>query len=129
MIFSFNVTNFYPESVGTSANNTPLASYNNTPLPTSKPPLGPAKAGRQKQSDKEEVEDDEEEKQRHLKRNRQAAVRCRQKKRENLERLENSVTQLEAENDLLQKEIAAYREEILRIRTLILTHRNCPNHS
>ncbi|KAI9010828.1 hypothetical protein CLU79DRAFT_772855 [Phycomyces nitens] len=69
----------------------------------------------------------EEEKRKHfLERNRQAALKCRQRKKEWLKDLQTKVDYLSSDNEQLQMQSIALREELLNLKTLLLSHRDCP---
>ncbi|KAI8369247.1 uncharacterized protein BYT42DRAFT_583641 [Radiomyces spectabilis] len=71
--------------------------------------------------------DDETRRQQFLERNRQAALKCRQRKKEWLSRLQYNVETLSVENNVLQQEATMLREEILNLKTMLLAHKNCPH--
>ncbi|KAI9482806.1 MAG: hypothetical protein EXX96DRAFT_555669 [Benjaminiella poitrasii] len=60
-----------------------------------------------------------------LERNRQAALRCRQRKKEWLNQLQSSVDMLTKENRALEQQTLTLREEILNLKALLLVHRDC----
>ncbi|KAI7898287.1 uncharacterized protein BX663DRAFT_525322 [Cokeromyces recurvatus] len=60
-----------------------------------------------------------------LERNRQAALRCRQRKKEWLNQLQSSVDILTKENRALEQQTLTLREEILNLKALLLVHRDC----
>ncbi|KAJ3105039.1 hypothetical protein HDU97_008647 [Phlyctochytrium planicorne] len=69
---------------------------------------------------------DEEEKRRiFLERNRQAALKCRQKKKLWLSDLQGKVEMLSTENDDLRDLTSKLREEVLGLKALLLSHRDC----
>ncbi|KAI8993471.1 hypothetical protein BDB01DRAFT_327726 [Pilobolus umbonatus] len=61
-----------------------------------------------------------------LERNRQAALECRQRKKQWLSNLQQRVEYLTTDNDQLQVQADMLREEIINLKTLLLTHRDCP---
>lgn len=72
------------------------------------------------------TEQDEDEKRRNfLERNRQAALKCRQRKKAWLSDLQVKVEDLALENDQLAAQANAFREEIINLRTLLLAHKDC----
>ncbi|KND03661.1 uncharacterized protein SPPG_01131 [Spizellomyces punctatus DAOM BR117] len=78
-------------------------------------------------SDKKVEDMDPEEKRRtFLERNRQAALKCRQKKKQWLQSLQAKVDFLTTDNENLQNQATQLREEILNLKTLLLAHRDCP---
>ncbi|KAI8591991.1 hypothetical protein BDZ88DRAFT_328162 [Geranomyces variabilis] len=89
----------------------------------------PAKARRSATEEKEGEEDDldtEEKRKTFLERNRQAALKCRQKKKQWLQSLQAKVDYLTSDNEGLQSQATQLREEILNLKTLLLAHRDCP---
>jgi hypothetical protein len=77
-------------------------------------------------SSKGEDEDDEESKRRQfLERNRQAALKCRQRKKQWLANLQHRVEFLATDNEQLQSQATMLREEVINLKTLLLAHRDC----
>lgn len=60
-----------------------------------------------------------------LEKNREAAYRCRQKKKRYVHDLEERSKTLEEKNTDLQTEVIKLKEESIYLRNLILTHGNC----
>jgi hypothetical protein len=60
-----------------------------------------------------------------LERNRQAALKCRQKKKQWLISLQKQIDTYTAENEALQNQAILLQEEILTLRALLLTHKPC----
>ncbi|KAI8871812.1 hypothetical protein GQ42DRAFT_110764, partial [Ramicandelaber brevisporus] len=60
-----------------------------------------------------------------LERNRQAAHKCRQRKKQWLNELQTRVTTLTSENERLKGETASLREEIVGLRTMLFAHKDC----
>lgn len=60
-----------------------------------------------------------------LEKNRQAAYRCRQKKKRWVQELEEKGESAERRNKELQEQISQLREESIYLRNLLLTHGNC----
>ncbi|KAI9248142.1 hypothetical protein EDC94DRAFT_625251 [Helicostylum pulchrum] len=74
----------------------------------------------------EEDLNDEESKRKHfLERNRQAALKCRQRKKQWLANLQHRVEYLSTDNEQLQAQATLLREEVLNLKTLLLAHRDC----
>ncbi|KAJ2901478.1 bZIP transcription factor [Zalerion maritima] len=69
---------------------------------------------------------DEEKRKNFLERNRVAALKCRQRKKQWLANLQNKVELYSQENDQLTAQITALREEIVNLKTLLLAHKDCP---
>ncbi|KAG0173122.1 hypothetical protein DFQ30_008794 [Apophysomyces sp. BC1015] len=72
------------------------------------------------------TEDDEEKRKNFLERNRQAALKCRQRKKQWLANLQHRVEHLTSDNEHLQQQATMLREEILNLKTLLLAHKDCP---
>ncbi|ORX47257.1 hypothetical protein BCR36DRAFT_584774 [Piromyces finnis] len=60
-----------------------------------------------------------------LERNRQAALKCRQKKKQWLISLQKQIDTYTAENETLQNQAILLQEEILTLKALLLTHKPC----
>jgi len=69
---------------------------------------------------------DEEKRRNFLERNRQAALKCRQRKKQWLANLQAKVEYLTNDNETLQNQAQSLREEILNLKTLLLAHKDCP---
>ncbi|KAJ2968707.1 hypothetical protein NUW58_g10162 [Xylaria curta] len=69
---------------------------------------------------------DEEKRKNFLERNRVAALKCRQRKKQWLANLQNKVEMFSTENDALTAQISALREEVVNLKTLLLAHKDCP---
>ncbi|KAI1850617.1 hypothetical protein JX265_004327 [Neoarthrinium moseri] len=86
------------------------------------------------EDDKDEDEDgkpkskmtDEEKRKNFLERNRVAALKCRQRKKQWLANLQNKVEIFSSENDALTAQISQLREEVVNLKTLLLAHKDCP---
>ncbi|KAH7109392.1 hypothetical protein B0J13DRAFT_462916 [Dactylonectria estremocensis] len=61
-----------------------------------------------------------------LERNRVAALKCRQRKRQWLANLHTKVEMFSTENDALTSQINQLREETVKLKTLLLAHKDCP---
>ncbi|KAG0168805.1 hypothetical protein DFQ30_004287 [Apophysomyces sp. BC1015] len=70
--------------------------------------------------------DDEEKRKSFLERNRQAALKCRQRKKQWLQTLQAKVEYLTNDNEQLQIQTNFLREEVMSLRTVLLTHKDCP---
>jgi ATF/CREB family transcription factor len=55
-----------------------------------------------------------------------AALKCRQRKKQWLANLQQKVEMYSTENDNLGAQIAALREEVVNLKTLLLAHKDCP---
>lgn len=69
---------------------------------------------------------DEEKRKNFLERNRVAALKCRQRKKQWLANLQNKVELFSSENDALTAQINQLREEVVNLKTLLLAHKDCP---
>ncbi|KAI1085239.1 Aft1 HRA domain-containing protein [Whalleya microplaca] len=69
---------------------------------------------------------DEEKRKNFLERNRIAALKCRQRKKQWLANLQNKVELFSNENDQLTAQISQLREEVVNLKTLLLAHKDCP---
>ncbi|KAM3588767.1 Transcription factor [Umbelopsis sp. WA50703] len=69
--------------------------------------------------------DDSEKRKNFLERNRQAALKCRQRKKQWLADLQTKVEYLANDNENLQNQATSLREEIINIKTLLLAHKDC----
>jgi len=69
--------------------------------------------------------DDEEERKQFLERNRLAACKSRQKKKEWIGGLEQQTNELAAQNSELQALVATLREEVVQLRTSLKQHQGC----
>lgn len=71
-------------------------------------------------------ETDEEKRKNFLERNRQAALKCRQRKKQWLQNLQAKVEFYGQENDQLTSQVTSLREEIVNLKTMLLAHKDCP---
>lgn len=69
---------------------------------------------------------DEEKRKNFLERNRVAALKCRQRKKQWLANLQQKVEIFSSENDALAATVTQLREEIVGLKTLLLAHKDCP---
>ncbi|KAK8210871.1 putative bZIP transcription factor [Phyllosticta capitalensis] len=69
---------------------------------------------------------DEEKRRNFLERNRVAALKCRQRKKQWLANLQAKVELFSTENDALSAQITQMREEIVNLKTMLLAHKDCP---
>ncbi|PNY29870.1 Transcription factor atf1 [Tolypocladium capitatum] len=69
---------------------------------------------------------DEEKRKNFLERNRVAALKCRQRKKQWLANLQAKVDMFSTENDALTTQITQLREEVVNLKTLLLAHKDCP---
>ncbi|KAF9976286.1 hypothetical protein BGZ73_008832 [Actinomortierella ambigua] len=85
---------------------------------------GSAKSNKKK--DDKPPMDEEEKRRNFLERNRQAALKCRQRKKQWLSNLQAKVEYLTTDNEHLQSQTAALRDEIIHLKALLLAHKDCP---
>ncbi|EPY49189.1 transcription factor Atf1 [Schizosaccharomyces cryophilus OY26] len=71
-------------------------------------------------------ETDDEKRKSFLERNRQAALKCRQRKKQWLSNLQAKVEFYGNENEILSAQVSALREEIVSLKTLLIAHKDCP---
>ncbi|KDE08947.1 hypothetical protein MVLG_01037 [Microbotryum lychnidis-dioicae p1A1 Lamole] len=71
-------------------------------------------------------ETEEEKRKNFLERNRQAALKCRQRKKTWLANLQYKVESLTTDNDTLQATVTNLKEEIQSLRAILQAHANCP---
>ncbi|RDA94571.1 hypothetical protein CP533_2502 [Ophiocordyceps camponoti-saundersi (nom. inval.)] len=69
---------------------------------------------------------EEEKRKNFLERNRVAALKCRQRKKQWLANLQNKVEMYGTENDALTTQVSQLREEVVNLKTLLLAHKDCP---
>ncbi|OAF55427.1 hypothetical protein VC83_08277 [Pseudogymnoascus destructans] len=69
---------------------------------------------------------DEEKRKNFLERNRVAALKCRQRKKQWLANLQQKVEIFSSENDSLTNQLASLREEVIQLKTRLLAHKDCP---
>ncbi|ORY56532.1 hypothetical protein BCR35DRAFT_326949 [Leucosporidium creatinivorum] len=72
------------------------------------------------------AETEEEKRKNFLERNRQAALKCRQRKKAWLANLQSKVEMLTTDNDTLQSTVTNLKEEIQSLRAILQAHANCP---
>jgi len=69
---------------------------------------------------------DEEKRKNFLERNRVAALKCRQRKKQWLANLQQKVEIFSSENDQLSQQISHLRDEIVNLKTVLMAHKDCP---
>jgi len=69
---------------------------------------------------------DEEKRKNFLERNRVAALKCRQRKKQWLANLQTKVEIYTTENDSLNQQVQALRQEVVSLKTILLAHKDCP---
>lgn len=72
------------------------------------------------------AETDEEKRKNFLERNRQAALKCRQRKKAWLANLQAKVEYLTSDNETLTQTVNSLREEISSLRNVLVAHKDCP---
>ncbi|CAO3621590.1 unnamed protein product [Mucor hiemalis] len=75
---------------------------------------------------KENDPEDEEKRKNFLERNRIAALKCRQRKKQWLQNLQTKVEYLAADNEQYHMQANALREELINLKTLLMAHKECP---
>ncbi|KAJ2713429.1 Transcription factor [Coemansia spiralis] len=70
--------------------------------------------------------DDEERRRQFLERNRVAALKCRQRKKRQLQELQERYDYMVAENERLRAEFSQVRDYAMRARALLAAHADCP---
>lgn len=95
------------------------------PEPPSEEEPEPMKAGDQFNANGKKMTDEEKRKN-FLERNRVAALKCRQRKKQWLQNLQTKVEMYTTENDQLSGQISQLREEIVALKTMLLAHKDCP---
>jgi len=95
-----------------------------SPTPMKKQRMGPASSTA---SDNEmQGDNDDERRKNFLERNRQAALKCRQRKKQWLANLQAKVEFFSQENEALNNEINDLRGEMIQLKTILHSHRDCP---
>lgn len=61
-----------------------------------------------------------------LERNRASSMRARAKRKEWIQELQRTVTNVNETNTVLQMEVKTLRKEVARLKTLLLAHKDCP---
>lgn len=93
--------------------------------PASEPAESEEEQKRKPQNDPKKMTDEEKRKN-FLERNRVAALKCRQRKKQWLANLQAKVDIFTTENDALTATVTQLREEIVNLKTLLLAHKDCP---
>ncbi|KAI9498887.1 hypothetical protein BDB00DRAFT_967925 [Zychaea mexicana] len=70
--------------------------------------------------------DDQEKRKSFLERNRQAALKCRQRKKQWLQNLQAKVEYLSSDNEQLQMQNNSLREQLIELKSMLLAHKTCP---
>ena len=55
-----------------------------------------------------------------------AALKCRQRKKQWLQNLQNKVELFSSENDALNAQVAQLRDEVMNLKTILIAHKDCP---
>ena len=53
-------------------------------------------------------------------------MKCRQRKKQWLQNLQNKVELFSSENDALNSQVAQLRDEVLNLKTILIAHKDCP---
>ncbi|KAF7714933.1 BZIP transcription factor AtfA-like protein [Penicillium ucsense] len=129
-----------PASKGKGKKSAPKATPANNRRKTDEPTKGPNKKIKMSETPSDDSEDeemrnsnmdpkkmtDEEKRRNFLERNRVAALKCRQRKKQWLANLQAKVELFTTENDALTATVTQLREEIVNLKTLLLAHKDCP---
>ncbi|KAG2194872.1 hypothetical protein INT47_002666, partial [Mucor saturninus] len=83
-------------------------------------------ASNKKQKTAQGDTEDEEKRKNFLERNRIAALKCRQRKKQWLQNLQTKVEYLAADNEQFHMQTNALREELINLKTLLMAHKDCP---
>uniref|UniRef100_A0A4W5P3R0 Cyclic AMP-dependent transcription factor ATF-2 n=1 Tax=Hucho hucho TaxID=62062 RepID=A0A4W5P3R0_9TELE len=94
-----------------------------TEMPASKAHPAQHTGGRRRRATSE---DPDEKRRKFLERNRAAASRCRQKRKVWVSSLEKKAEDLNSMNGQLQSEVTLLRNEVARLKQLLLAHKDCP---
>jgi hypothetical protein len=86
----------------------------------------PVKKTRSRSSTTNKNIEDDEKRKNFLERNRIAALKCRQRKKQWLSNLQAKVEFLTNDNERLQLQSESLKEEIVNLKTLLLAHKECP---
>ncbi|XP_054713764.1 cyclic AMP-dependent transcription factor ATF-2-like [Uloborus diversus] len=70
--------------------------------------------------------DPDEKRKKSLERNRAAAIRCREKRKQWITNLEKKADELARTNTQLQHEVTTLRNEVAHLKTMLLAHKDCP---
>ncbi|KAG1137787.1 hypothetical protein G6F37_008834 [Rhizopus arrhizus] len=76
-------------------------------------------------SNKKKTSTDDQQRRQFLERNRIAALKCRQRKKQWLADLQHRVEFLTNDNEQLQTQAILLREELISLKTLLLAHKDC----
>ncbi|KAI7907160.1 uncharacterized protein BX663DRAFT_495031 [Cokeromyces recurvatus] len=118
------------ESIESSNNlNISPIQYQNTIIVNNKRPKANDSASsstKKRTSKKVNGPEDEEKRRNFLERNRIAALKCRQRKKQWLQNLQAKVEYLTADNEQLHLQTNALKEELIQLKTLLMAHKDCP---
>ncbi|CAL1292040.1 unnamed protein product [Larinioides sclopetarius] len=93
------------------------------------PPSSPTelmKLGQHGRKRREPGDDPDEKRRRSLERNRAAATRCREKRKQWINALERKADELANTNTHLQHEVSQLRNEVAHLKSMLLAHKDCP---
>ncbi|CAO3636524.1 unnamed protein product [Mucor hiemalis] len=79
-----------------------------------------------RKSSPEEDENNEEKRKNFLERNRQAALKCRQRKKQWLNNLQERIEFLANDNEQLQMQATVMKDEVRNLQKLLIMHKDCP---
>uniref|UniRef100_A0A3P8P913 Cyclic AMP-dependent transcription factor ATF-2 n=1 Tax=Astatotilapia calliptera TaxID=8154 RepID=A0A3P8P913_ASTCA len=110
-----------PQPAQSEANIVVVVVVQASPVPPA--PNPPSTGGRRRRTTSE---DPDEKRRKFLERNRAAASRCRQKRKVWVQSLEKKAEDLTSMNARLQTEVTDLRNEVARLKQLLLAHKDCP---
>ncbi|GFQ83824.1 cyclic AMP-dependent transcription factor ATF-7 [Trichonephila clavata] len=93
------------------------------------PPSSPTellKLSHQGRKRRDTSDDPDEKRKRSLERNRAAATRCREKRKQWITALERKADELANTNTHLQHEVSQLRNEVAQLKSMLLAHKDCP---
>ncbi|KAG1456068.1 hypothetical protein G6F56_006920 [Rhizopus delemar] len=85
----------------------------------------PKYTNKRQKSKRKSTEPVDEQRRQFLERNRIAALKCRQRKKQWLGDLQNRVEFLATDNEQLQSQAMMLKEEVINLKTLLLAHQDC----
>ncbi|KAI8978471.1 hypothetical protein BDB01DRAFT_800021 [Pilobolus umbonatus] len=81
--------------------------------------------GQNKRRKEKKEPEDEDKRKNFLERNRIAALKCRQRKKQWLQNLQTKVEYLAADNEQFHMQANALKEEVINLKNLLMIHRDC----
>ncbi|KAF9411527.1 hypothetical protein BGZ94_001300 [Podila epigama] len=93
---------------------------------SSQPEVAERTSNGKKRAISDDKMDEEEKRKNFLERNRQAALKCRQRKKQWLANLQAKVEYLSTDNEHLLAQTTSMKDEIIHLKALLLAHKDCP---